>query len=568
MGEQVPSRHRAVATTSWRWAGYLRSVHANDLGDGVAVLVGARPCMASTTQSRCGASAPRARPSPSWQTHPGRSSRRACKCRGWCRALWHKHVQDRDTWESMAFSVMAYLVRLSRAKVGERASLTSLSVGARPATAQGHWPLRSRLDGRNSLDLDGRTASRRWKTIGHGRTWRFWCCSRLSRGMAEDSRLLRMPADDEAIAQTECRCQARGRVVSRVRFDMNTIWTRTNGGPSMTSPSGALRSAHMHGGEPKPSRPWRHRASYRRAPIVACFAASRRLNRRPPSRTIRVLAEFACSRIHVPEGTRVDRHTPGVGSLGAPQLGVQRHPSLCGRARPEERCEAIRDAIEATASEYEKDKLKERLAKLSGGVAVIKVGGASEVEVNEVKDRLNDALCATKAALEEGIVPGGGTALLYAAQTLETLKLESLEQQVGRGRAASVERGGKAPALDGGLLVSAVCRLPIFRKVWMVEHRLLCGTLGSPPPRRWRAAALVARPARAAPGVGQRWPWLRAGAPTATWRNRRRLDRQMALQLASHRHRRVSALASWPLVLFELCLTSTQCEPSCWMMVV
>jgi len=101
------------------------------------------------------------------------------------------------------------------------------------------------------------------------------------------------------------------------------------------------------------------------------------------------------------------------------------------RARIEERCEAIRDAIEATASEYEKDKLKERLAKLSGGVAVIKVGGASEVEVNEVKDRLNDALCATKAALEEGIVPGGGTALLYAAQTLETLKLESLEQQVG-----------------------------------------------------------------------------------------------------------------------------------------
>lgn len=96
-----------------------------------------------------------------------------------------------------------------------------------------------------------------------------------------------------------------------------------------------------------------------------------------------------------------------------------------------DRCETIRDAIESTTSEYEKDKLKERLAKLSGGVAVIKVGGASEVEVNEVKDRLNDALCATKAALEEGIVPGGGTALLYAARKLETLKLESLDQQVG-----------------------------------------------------------------------------------------------------------------------------------------
>merc|ERR1712241_264654 len=97
----------------------------------------------------------------------------------------------------------------------------------------------------------------------------------------------------------------------------------------------------------------------------------------------------------------------------------------------EERCENIRDSIEASTSTYEQDKMKERLAKLSGGVAVIKVGGASEVEVNEVKDRLNDALCATRAALEEGIVPGGGTALLYAATKLDTLKLDSLDQQIG-----------------------------------------------------------------------------------------------------------------------------------------
>jgi len=101
------------------------------------------------------------------------------------------------------------------------------------------------------------------------------------------------------------------------------------------------------------------------------------------------------------------------------------------KAKINERCEQIRDAIENTTSEYEKDKLKERLAKLAGGVAVIKVGGASEVEVNEVKDRLNDALCATKAALEEGIVPGGGTALLYAARKLDSLKLDNLDQQVG-----------------------------------------------------------------------------------------------------------------------------------------
>merc|ERR1719263_2281467 len=87
--------------------------------------------------------------------------------------------------------------------------------------------------------------------------------------------------------------------------------------------------------------------------------------------------------------------------------------------------------IEITTSEYEKDKLKERLAKLSGGVAVLKVGGASEVEVNEVKDRLNDALNATKAALEEGIVPGGGSALIFASKKLEDLKLDNLDQQVG-----------------------------------------------------------------------------------------------------------------------------------------
>jgi chaperonin GroEL len=97
----------------------------------------------------------------------------------------------------------------------------------------------------------------------------------------------------------------------------------------------------------------------------------------------------------------------------------------------EERCEAIRDSIEMSTSSYEKDKLKERLAKLRGGVAVIKVGGASEVEVGEVKDRLEDALNATKAALEEGIVPGGGAALIHASRKLDTLKPNNLDQQVG-----------------------------------------------------------------------------------------------------------------------------------------
>jgi chaperonin GroEL len=86
------------------------------------------------------------------------------------------------------------------------------------------------------------------------------------------------------------------------------------------------------------------------------------------------------------------------------------------------RVEAIRQQIENTTSDYDREKLQERLAKLAGGVAVIKVGGASEVEVKERKDRVDDALHATRAAVEEGIVPGGGTALLYATKALEGLK--------------------------------------------------------------------------------------------------------------------------------------------------
>jgi chaperonin GroEL len=86
------------------------------------------------------------------------------------------------------------------------------------------------------------------------------------------------------------------------------------------------------------------------------------------------------------------------------------------------RVEAIRAQIENTTSDYDKEKLQERLAKLAGGVAVIKVGGSSEIEVKERKDRVDDALHATRAAVEEGIVPGGGTALLYATRALEGMK--------------------------------------------------------------------------------------------------------------------------------------------------
>src|SRR5213082_1857673 len=95
------------------------------------------------------------------------------------------------------------------------------------------------------------------------------------------------------------------------------------------------------------------------------------------------------------------------------------------------RTEAIRQQIENTTSDYDREKLQERLAKLAGGVAVIKVGGASEIEVKERKDRVDDALHATRAAVEEGIVPGGGVALLYATKSLDGLKGQNDDQTRG-----------------------------------------------------------------------------------------------------------------------------------------
>ena len=101
------------------------------------------------------------------------------------------------------------------------------------------------------------------------------------------------------------------------------------------------------------------------------------------------------------------------------------------KADIEGRCNQIRAQIEDTSSDYDREKLQERLAKLSGGVAVINVGGATEVEVKERKDRVDDALHATKAAVEEGILPGGGTALLYASRALASLKPANDDQKAG-----------------------------------------------------------------------------------------------------------------------------------------
>jgi len=107
---------------------------------------------------------------------------------------------------------------------------------------------------------------------------------------------------------------------------------------------------------------------------------------------------------------------------------------LRGKGRKEEvekRILQIKDEIETSTSEYEKEKMNERLAKLANGVAVLKVGGSSEVEVNEKKDRVTDALNATRAAVEEGIVPGGGVALLRCLPALDAIKPENEDQRKG-----------------------------------------------------------------------------------------------------------------------------------------
>jgi chaperonin GroEL len=109
----------------------------------------------------------------------------------------------------------------------------------------------------------------------------------------------------------------------------------------------------------------------------------------------------------------------------------------------EGRIAQIKQQIEDTTSDYDREKLQERLAKLSGGVAVIKVGGSTEVEVKEKKDRVDDALNATRAAVEEGIVPGGGVALMRALKTLDGLKTANDDQKIGIN---IVRRALQAPA--------------------------------------------------------------------------------------------------------------------------
>ncbi|WP_434616800.1 chaperonin GroEL [Azospirillum sp. B2RO_4] len=128
------------------------------------------------------------------------------------------------------------------------------------------------------------------------------------------------------------------------------------------------------------------------------------------------------------------------------------------KADIEARCGQIRAQVEETTSDYDREKLQERLAKLAGGVAVIRVGGATEVEVKERKDRVDDAMHATRAAVEEGVVAGGGTALLYASKALDALTPANDEQRVGidiirRALQAPVRQIAYNAGTDGSIVV-------------------------------------------------------------------------------------------------------------------
>ena len=130
----------------------------------------------------------------------------------------------------------------------------------------------------------------------------------------------------------------------------------------------------------------------------------------------------------------------------------------------EARCGQIKQQVEETTSDYDKEKLQERLAKLAGGVAIVKVGGATEVEVKEKKDRVEDALNATRAAVEEGIVVGGGCALLYTSQDLDKVKIKGDDQKSGveivkKALQSPIRQITKNAGVDGSVVVGKLLEM-------------------------------------------------------------------------------------------------------------
>ena len=134
-----------------------------------------------------------------------------------------------------------------------------------------------------------------------------------------------------------------------------------------------------------------------------------------------------------------------------------------------ERCEQIKAQIVATKSDYDREKLQERLAKLSGGVAVLYVGAASEVEMKEKKDRVDDALRATRAAIEEGIIPGGGVAYIRAIDSLEGMKGDNADETTGIG---IIKRAIEEPLRE--IVANAGKEgAVVVQKVWLLKMQLL-----------------------------------------------------------------------------------------------
>ena len=160
----------------------------------------------------------------------------------------------------------------------------------------------------------------------------------------------------------------------------------------------------------------------------------------------------------------------------------------------QERCDLLKELIDSETSDYSREKLQERLAKLGGGVAVIKTGGASEVEVSEKKDRITDALNATRAAVAEGIVAGGGSALLYATHSLQKLvNDESIipDQRVGVRLLANALR---VCVFACRAVRAHICRsrVPSAARSWLVAAE---GAALSEPGFAWRRTPRPMRPA-------------------------------------------------------------------------
>ena len=144
------------------------------------------------------------------------------------------------------------------------------------------------------------------------------------------------------------------------------------------------------------------------------------------------------------------------------------------KAEIEGRANQIRAQIEETTSDYDREKLQERLAKLAGGVAVIRVGGSTEVEVKEKKDRVDDALHATRAAVEEGILPGGGVALLRAVKALDDVKTANPDQKVGieivrRAIEAPVRQIAENAGAEGSIIVGKLREKAEFSFGWNAQ---------------------------------------------------------------------------------------------------